>query len=307
MHYSSPIVRPPFEAKSVYLQVTKGCNHNLCKYCNYYKDVPYSISPMNEIIEDLKELKNKGYSFRRIWLLSADPFSLPFEKLLEIANLIHEYLPFVESIGSYSRVDSLKNKTVEELKQLKNAGYDSIVFGVESADDNILKTMNKGYDSKEITEELSKMDEAKFKYTLIFLNGLGGQNTGEHNAKKTAQLFNKFNPERIMINGLIINSNTPLMKDIKEGRFIPSKEKENIRELQTFLKELKIETFIDATNASMITPFFGKIPDNKHSITAHLNEITEKYDEKELYKKRIGKKRLIRNSKKIMKNDLIKI
>lgn len=286
MHFASRIIRPPYEARSKFLQVTTACSHNNCSFCSYYRNIQYSVSPVDEIIEDLEELRNDSYSFKRIWLQGADPFSLSFDKLYEIASLIHEYLPFVQSIGGYARIDSLKNKTLEELKILKEVGYNSIVFGMESGDDYLLDYMNKGYKSDDIIEQLSKMDEAELSYTLIFLNGLGGHDYGFSHAIKTADVINRLHPERIMINGLTVFENTQLFKDIKAGKFIESKEKEKILELKCFLERLDVDTFIDATNDSNCIHFFGRIPKNKNAIIDHLQEIYEKTEEKVLRNKR---------------------
>ena len=286
MHFASRILRPPYEARSEYLQVTAGCSHNNCLFCNYYKGIDFNISSLGEIKEDLEELGSKGYAFRRIWLQGADPFTLSFEQLKTIANLIHDYLPFVESIGCYSRVDSLNDKTTSQLKELKKLGYESIVFGVESADNNLLNYMNKGYASDEIFEQLSKMDEAKLTYTLIFLSGMGGNGYGNSHAIKTANLFNKLHPKRVMILGLTLFQDTPLMKHLEENKFIEQDEKERIDELRAFIKELEIDTFIDATNSSIITPFFGTIQDNKKAMLEYLNDAYENLDENVLKKKR---------------------
>ncbi len=275
MHFSSSIVRPPFEARSINLQVTSGCSHNKCNYCNYYTNVPYEISPKNEIKEDLIELKNTGYSFKRIWLQGANPFTLPTENLKEIAEMIHYYLPFVESIGCYSRVTDLENKTVDDLQELRRLGYDSIVFGVESGDNKILNKINKGYKSEQIVKQISKMDQAQINYTLIYLNSLGGHNYPLCHAKKTAKVFNKLNPKRVMINQLKIHDNTPLKKDINEGKFIETTPKESIKELITFIESLDINTFLDATNNTNIIPFFGQIQENKENIIKYLKQYKE--------------------------------
>lgn len=100
MHFASNVVRPPYEANSAYLQVTSGCSHNACRFCTYYKDAPFAVSPESEIVEDLKEMASYGVPFPRIWLQGADPFLLTFEKLKRIAELIHQYLPFVKTIGA---------------------------------------------------------------------------------------------------------------------------------------------------------------------------------------------------------------
>ncbi|MGN0946805.1 MAG: radical SAM protein [Megasphaera sp.] len=282
MHFASNVVRPPYEAQSAYLQVTSGCSHNACRFCTYYKDAPFAVSPENEIIEDLQELKSYGISFPRIWLQGADPFLLRFDRLKRIAELIHTYLPFVKSIGGYGRVDSLRNKTAEQLRELKDLGYSGIVFGIESGDEKILSYMNKGYHADEIVPQLSKMDEAGLPYEVIFLSGLGGRGYGLGHAQKTAKALNQLHPDRILIAGLTIFPDTPLMKDVRSGEFQEATEGERILELQEFIRCLQIPTLIDATNASIITTIYGRIPEQKQEMLDRLQAIYDRYGEQGL-------------------------
>lgn len=282
MHFASNVVRPPYEAQSAYLQVTSGCSHNACRFCTYYKDAPFAVSPENEIIEDLQELKSYGIPFPRIWLQGADPFLLSFDRLKRIAELIHTYLPFVKSIGGYGRVDSLRNKTAEQLRELKDLGYSGIVFGIESGDEKILSYMNKGYHADEIVPQLSKMDEAGLPYEVIFLSGLGGRGYGLGHAQKTAEALNQLHPDRILIAGLTIFPDTPLMKDVRSGEFQEATEGERILELQEFIRCLQIPTLIDATNASIITTIYGRIPEQKQEMLDRLQAIYDRYGEQGL-------------------------
>lgn len=282
MHFASNVVRPPYEANGVYLQVTSGCSHNACRFCTYYKDAPFAVSPEREIVEDLEELASYGMAFPRIWLQGADPFLLSFSRLKRIANLIHKYLPFVKTIGGYGRIDSLKNKTVEQLKELKELGYSGIVFGVESGDDKILKFMNKGYKANEIVPQLSKMDEAGLPYEVIFLSGLGGKGYGLDHAKKTAAVFNQLHPDRVLIAGLTIFPDTPLMQDVRKGTFVEATEGERVLELTEFLKDLNIDTLVDATNASIITTIYGRVPERKANMISRLQYIYDTYGEQGL-------------------------
>lgn len=286
MHFASNVVRPPYEANSVYLQVTSGCSHNACRFCTYYKDAPFAVSPEREIVEDLEELASYGMAFPRIWLQGADPFLLSFSRLKRIANLIHKYLPFVKTIGGYGRIDSLKNKTVEQLKELKELGYSGIVFGVESGDDKILKFMNKGYKADEIVPQLSKMDEAGLPYEVIFLSGLGGKGYGLDHAKKTAAVFNQLHPDRVLIAGLTIFPDTPLMQDVRKGTFVEATEGERVLELTEFLKDLNIDTLVDATNASIITTIYGRVPERKANMISRLQYIYDTYGEQGLRNRR---------------------
>lgn len=282
MHFASNVVRPPYEAQSAYLQVTSGCSHNACRFCTYYKDAPFAVSPENEIIEDLQELKSYGIPFPRIWPQGADPFLLSFDRLKRIAELIHTYLPFVKSIGGYGRVDSLRNKTAEQLRELKDLGYSGIVFGIESGDEKILSYMNKGYHADEIVPQLSKMDEAGLPYEVIFLSGLGGRGYGLGHAQKTAEALNQLHPDRILIAGLTIFPDTPLMKDVRSGEFQEATEGERILELQEFIRCLQIPTLIDATNASIITTIYGRIPEQKQEMLDRLQAIYDRYGEQGL-------------------------
>lgn len=286
MHFASTIVRPPYEGRSAYLQVTSGCSHNSCRYCTYYKDAPFAVSPEREIVADLKELQAMNVPFPRLWLQGADPFLLSFKRLKRIAELIHTYLPFVKTIGGYGRVDSLRNKSVSQLKELKKLGYSGIVFGVESGDDRVLQYMNKGYHADEIVQQLSKMDKAGFQYEMIYLSGLAGKGHGVENARKTAELFSQLHPDRILIPSLTIFEDTPLMEQVRTGDFEETPEKERISELQTFLKNLKNHTLIDGLNASAVISIYGQIPEQKQEMLDQLQMIDDRFNEDSLRSRR---------------------
>lgn len=275
MHFSSGIVRPPYEAYSTFLQVTSGCSHNKCRFCTFYKDAPFRVSPESEIREDLAELRAAAWLAERLYLQGADPFLLSYEKLQHIADLIHEYLPSVQSIGGYGRVDSVKNKSVEQLKKLKETGYDMIVFGIESGDDVVLDRMNKGYHAQDIVEQLSKMTEAGLRYSVIFLGGLGGHGYGPDHARKTAEVLNRLTPARVLASGLTLFPDTPLMEEVKEGKFVEATETEKIEELIEFVSGLEISTILDATNVSILSPVYGNLPEDKPKILAKLRKMLE--------------------------------
>ena len=75
MHFTSEINRPPFEARSAYLQVTSGCSHNRCTFCVYFKDTGFKRSPIEEIEADIKEIPKYFGAPERIFLQAADGFA----------------------------------------------------------------------------------------------------------------------------------------------------------------------------------------------------------------------------------------
>jgi hypothetical protein len=82
-----------------------------------------------------------------------------------------------------------------------------------------------------------------------------------------------------MISGLTIFPDTPLMKDVIKGDFVEATEKERVEELTEFLKCLKNDTLIDATNASIITRIYGFIPEQKQEMMERLQKIFDTYGE----------------------------
>jgi len=117
------------------LQITQGCIHNKCKFCTMYKGVPFRMQPMEWIEEDLQELRAIVPDATTIQLLSANPLILTSDKLAPILDMINKYLPKMQMIYTQGRVRALNNKTVEQLRTLKDLGMREISLGVESGDD----------------------------------------------------------------------------------------------------------------------------------------------------------------------------
>lgn len=273
MHFSSDINRPPYEAQDAYLQVTSGCSHGTCEFCSFYKDARFKASPMDEIEADINELAQYGARYNRIYLQGADPFILPFKRLKVIAELIYKHLPWVKTIGGYARVDNLKNKTKEELRELKEMGYGGFYFGIETGDNFLLKRMNKGYSSDVIIEQMSKLGEAEMDYVGNFLGGLGGHGYGLSHARETARVSNIIRPTRIYASELTLFPNTPLIKDVKVGKYEEATEVERFEEMQEFLRCITIPTVFKAEHVTIPMPIRGNLPDDRNRMIAELQQL----------------------------------
>jgi len=49
MHYTGTVYRNPYVHPSPLLEITQGCSHNKCKFCNMYSAVKFQ--PSNQYIE----------------------------------------------------------------------------------------------------------------------------------------------------------------------------------------------------------------------------------------------------------------
>ena len=160
MHYTGTIWRPPYEAYSLLIQVTAGCTHHSCKFCTLYEDLPFKfrMSPLEEVKSDLKEANHYYKDADRVFFTGANPFVLSVDKLKILAKMVHEYFPNCQSIGCFARITDVSQKSVKDLQELKDLGYDGITFGIETGDDEALVFMKKGYLSKDIIEQCKNLN-----------------------------------------------------------------------------------------------------------------------------------------------------
>jgi len=279
MHYTGTVYRPPAEAYSVLLQVTVGCSHGKCRFCHGYKDLPFRAEPIEQIVEDLQEVREARPNTTRIHLLSGDAFALSFDQLMEIASKIREYLPKVEVISSMCGIINLKDKSLEQLKKLKEAGYKYLYVGMESGLDEVLVATEKGCTVNDTTEQLHKLEESGIKYDANYMLGLAGSGNSEKNALATAELVNKLKPNIVAILSLTLFPDTKMYRDRKNGDFIEASELERTKEFKTFIENLHIKTRIAANHVTMGTPIVGDLPQDKDKILNELQYIIDTFDE----------------------------
>ncbi len=89
MRYEGSIFRPPSEARSLLLQVTYGCSHNLCTFCGMYADKKFKIRDIDDILEDIQQFPDFQVPFvKRIFLIDGNPLVIGMEKLIIILGLL---------------------------------------------------------------------------------------------------------------------------------------------------------------------------------------------------------------------------
>ena len=241
MHFTGTVYRNPYWTTWPLLEITQGCTHNRCKFCTMYKDVRFKMSPMDWIEEDLRELARCDPDARTIQLLSANPLALTYDRLAPVFEMIRRYLPKMEYIYLAGRVSDLKNKTVDELKALREMGMREISLGVESGDDWTLDRIRKGYHAEDILEQCHKLEDAGIDYWMTFLNGVAGKSHSHEHAVNSAKIFSQCKPMVVGTGGLTLFPGTPLLEEAQRGEFDPLSEKEMLEELKLFVKNLNVD------------------------------------------------------------------
>ena len=278
MHFSEPVYRNPYWPTWPLIQITQGCTHNSCKFCTMYRDVPFRMQPMEWIEEDLRELQASDPHAKTIQLLSANPLALSYDRLMPRLELIKKYLPELEHIYAATRVTDIKNKTVEQLRKLKESGVNEISLGVESGDDWTLKRINKGYTSQDILEQCHKLEEAGIAYWMTFLNGVAGREHSHEHAVNSALIFNQCRPMLVGSGGLTLFPGTPLLEEAERGEFTPLNERELMQELKTFLELLTCDCEVNTHHTSSLRVLTGPFLSRKQQILDALQEAIDHAD-----------------------------
>lgn len=289
LHFTGQVWRPPYEASSQLLQITSGCTWHKCKFCSLYYGTPFRMSPLSEVEEDLRVIRQWQPRARRVYLTGANPFALSYNKLMDIAILLRKHLPYMVSFGMFARVTDITPKRVEELKNLRHMKLDNINIGMETAHDPTLERMNKGYRASDILAQLSKLDEAGIRYNLFYLNGLGGKGKGVESAVATADVINKLHPCIINIVSLTIFPESKLYQEVIDGTYEEEPEIERLIETRTLIERLKINVNILGHHVSNTVPVTGSLPDDKAAILREFDKAMAEFPEQELknYRNRI--------------------
>jgi len=217
--YSNPLYRPPSEANSLIIQVTEGCSHNKCKFCCMYKCKQFRIKTKEELIEHIKWLKNYDTLPERIFLADGNVLCLKTDKILELLELVKNEFPTVKRISSYSGPLDLIRKTEEELRTINQAGLELLYMGVESGSNKVLSYMNKGVNQNEMIEAGQKAKKAGFKLSCMIISGLGGTELIEEHATQSAKVISAINPDYFSLLRLVVDEQSELAEDIKQGKF----------------------------------------------------------------------------------------
>lgn len=285
MHYTGTIYRPPFEARSLLLQVTTGCSHNRCSFCTMYRDEPFRVEPLEQIEEDLAEARQYVPNVTRVFLENGDPFALSADRLEQIAVMIHAYLPRVETIAMYASVKNVIGKSDEELRRLRNLGINELNIGVESGLDEALTYMNKGYTADRAKYELNRLKSAGIDYGANIILGCAGPERRHENAVATAALLNETKPYLIFTGTIHSDPGCPLYEDMQSGRFVESTCGEYLDEEEELLERLDhTDCYLFGLHPSNIVTMHGNLPEDKAAmlelVSKRREELAGRLDER---------------------------
>ena len=174
-------------------------------------------------------------------------------------------------VTCFARVTDVGLKRDEELRRLRELGYDGLTLGVETGDEEALAFMNKGYGARDVVEQAGRLDEAGMSYSFFYLAGISGAGRGVEGALRSAEVFNQTRPRRVGSSMLTIFPSSALYREIQAGRWREESELEKLEELKTLIENLEIPTRFETDGASNLVRVQGELPQDRERLSGALD------------------------------------
>ena len=276
-------IRPPSEAYSLLIRVTRNCSWNRCRFCHTYKGAKFELRSIEDVKQDIRaaravydEIKEfalkSGYgdnlreaagvvfnnspdSTHRnvaLWMYAggksaflqdANTLIMRNDDLVEVISFLKETFPDIDRITSYARSKTAAKKSLDELIKLREVGLSRLHIGMESGYDPLLQYMDKGVTAAEHIAGGRKVVESGISLSEYIILGLGGKKWWREHATESARALNEIKPDFIRVRTLVVNDAMLIYEDVENGSFVRSKDEEIVEEEKLFIEHLECHPY----------------------------------------------------------------
>lgn len=188
-----------------------GCPFK-CTFC-IIGTVGYKHRSIGNVLAELKDVKRLG--IKEIFFYD-QTFGVNRKRCLSLCGAME-----AEGFGfgwvCFSRVDVLDEETISAMK---NAGCHTIIFGVESASEYILKKYQKGYTKEQIKHTFKICKQYKIRTVATFIIGLPEET--RETAHETIEFLKEIDCDFASFNVAVPRNTTSLRKEALEAGLITS-------------------------------------------------------------------------------------
>ena len=139
-------IRPPSEAYSLLLRINRGCGWNKCRFCGFYRDVPFSIRRAEDVKKDIDLVKywvdviqnrqpprqakseadyealSMAYHWvqsgmRSVFFQDGNGLLMNPDELTDVLEYLNQTFPQIQRITTYARSDTINRLPLERLKR----------------------------------------------------------------------------------------------------------------------------------------------------------------------------------------------
>lgn len=280
IEYNQPLYRPPAEANSVIIQATYGCSFNKCTFCTMYESKNFQIRKLEDVFKDIDAMSSYSQNTNKMFLADGDALALDTNHLIKILDYSYLKFPKLRRISLYASSFNLYDKTLEELKLLKEKGLTLIYYGIESGSYEVLKKIQKPISNTKMIDGLNKAYDAGMKTSVTVILGVAGKKYSSLHIKETASIINQIKVTYLSTLQLMIEDSRK-EKFIKnfDGEFEMLNEREMLEEQKSFLEQLNTsnKVIFRSNHVSNSLALAGTIPKDKDRLIAEVSFVLENY------------------------------
>lgn len=194
-----------------FIETSRGCVFN-CIYCYKMFGNKFRFKSAKRVVDEMEYALNVG--FREIHIAD-DAFTTDIRRAKEICREIKRRgLEFNWSMDNGIRVDQLDK---EFLQMAYDSGCYRVCFGVETGDERVLRTIEKGITIEKVVDAFRMSKDVGLETVGFFMIGLPGEN--EESIKKTIKLAKDLEPDYVKMSITTPLPGSPLFRILeRQGR-----------------------------------------------------------------------------------------
>ena len=290
MQFEVGPIRPPSEALSLPIRVTRNCPWNRCKFCRTYKGQKFELRSVAEVKQDILAAKairdrlldissksghdgrlseiatcafegTQSEAIRKVanWLYTggaaaflqdANTLIMPVDDLVEVIGFLKETLPSITRVTIYGRSKTAAKRTIAELTRLREAGLSRIHIGLESGYDPLLVFMDKGVTAADHIKGGKNVVASGISLCEYVVLGLGGGKMWQEHAIETAKVLNEINPDYVRLRTLAITGDMILHREVESGNFVRLTDEPVLEEEKLFIQSLNCHSNLVSDHAT---------------------------------------------------------
>lgn len=274
IRYDEPLYRPPSEGRNLIIQVTIGCSFNRCTFCAMYKTKAYRARPLPEVFADIDTAARVWPQSTRVFLADGDALALPTDDLLAILDRLARTLPRLERVSLYATPINLNQKSVDELRRLRESGLSLAYVGIESGATDILNRIRKGASPATSVSALERAHAAGIAVSGTVILGLGGRDLWRAHIDGTIAVINAAPPAYLSTLQLRLDETTAadfVGRFERDGTaFVPQDDEAVLVELERLIGGIDPPRPIvfRSNHASNCLPLAGTLPEDRDPLLA---------------------------------------
>ena len=273
MRYEGTVYRPPSEAGSLIIQATLSCPHNRCAFCAMYKGRKFRVRSLEEVIEDLDMARQVyGDAVRTIFLADGNTAVLPTRKLVAIGNAARERFPGLERITVYGSAKFLAAKSLDEWREVAQAGITRIHSGLESGDAATLEAIEKGVTPDQAVEAYTHVRRAEIELSVYLMVGVAGTERWREHALGSADVLNRAPPNFVRLRTFVPSPGTPWFERWQAGQLTLPGAHQALQETRLLVDRLEGPTALLSDHMSNFLDVHGRLPEDKPEMLRQIDE-----------------------------------